>query len=107
MALVMWPIPLILIRLLWPSSLEASSAIVFSSSTMLWFRLRICSTMTRNSIWTSASKGKASISFSFLSLDKASFGKLMPRADRILLTLFFSAVRNFTSVSRVCARLAT
>ena len=74
---------------------------------MLWFRLRISSTITSSSIFTIGSNFIASTSFSFFSLDSASFSRLMPCAERMLLTLFFSAVRSFTSVSRVCVRLAS
>src|SRR5579859_2110948 len=100
------PIPLIEVRFLCPFSFWPSSVMVFSSSAMLWFKLRICSTMTFSSIRIMGSNCMASTSVSFFSLDSASLSRLMPCAERILLTLFLRAVRNFTSVSRVCVRLA-
>src|SRR5579884_555143 len=49
----------------------------------------------------------ASTSLSRFSLDRASLGRFKPRAESRLFTLVFSALRCFTSVSRVWARLAT
>ncbi len=95
-----------LVRFLWRHSVEPSSAMDWSRSRMLWFRLRIFATITCGSTGAVHRRGNVSTSSSFLSLDSTSLARLIPGAESMIFTLSFNTVRSFTSASRVWVRLA-